>query len=263
MRVAVVGFGAIGRQLVAMQTPGSPVTIAQIVLSPRADAAALEAARGAAPDARVATDLDLSPEGRPDLVVECAGHAAVEQHVAPALAGGVPCVLASVGALHDAALLERLDAAARAGRTSLRLVAGAVGGLDALGSAGLGTLDRVRYVGRKPPRSWPAPADGSDPDAARTVFEGNAREAARAFPKNANVAAAVALAGVGFEKTEVALVADPAVARNVHRVEAWGAFGHLAVWIENDPLPANPKTSALALYSLARAVRDEARAVRF
>ena len=57
--------------------------------------------------------------------------------------------------------------------------------------------------------------------------------------------------------------ADPAVERNVHRVEAWGAFGHLAVWIENDPLPANPKTSALALYSVAGAVRDAARAVRF
>jgi aspartate dehydrogenase len=263
MRLAVVGFGSIGRQLVAMQPPDGPVRVAQVVLSPRADGAAHAAARAAAPDARVGTALDLSPDVRPDLVVECAGHAAVESHVAPALAAGVPCVLASVGALHDAALLERLDAAARAGGTSLRLVAGAVGGLDALGAAALGPLDRVRYVGRKPPRSWPAPADGSDPDAARTVFEGNAREAARAFPKNANVAAAVALAGLGFEATEVTLVADPAVERNVHRVEAWGAFGHLAVWIENDPLPANPKTSALALYSLARAVRDAARAVRF
>jgi aspartate dehydrogenase len=37
-------------------------------------------------------------------VVETAGHAAIEQHVLPALARGTPCVVASVGALSAAGL---------------------------------------------------------------------------------------------------------------------------------------------------------------
>ncbi len=91
-----------------------------------------------------------------------------------------------------------------------------MGGLDALAAARRAGLSSVSYVSRKPPAAWlgtPAErvADLSALTAAAAVFTGTAREAALAFPQNANVVAAIALAGLGFDETQVTLMADPAV----------------------------------------------------
>jgi len=258
-RIALVGCGAIGTAVLELLRDDPALQVTTVVVP--ADGA--EAARQAAPGARV---LAAVPAEGIDLVVETAGHAAIEQHVLPALERGTPCVVASVGALSAAGFAERLEAAAVAGRTQVQLIPGAIGAIDALAAARIGGLASVRYTGRKPPGAWKGtPAEqGRDLDAlaqATVIFEGSAREAALLYPKNANVAATVSLAGLGLDRTQVRLIADPATAENVHTVEAEGAFGSFELTMRNKPLAANPKTSALTVYSAVRALRNRVAAL--
>lgn len=268
VRLAIVGFGAIGRELARVLRADAQVQITQIVTTLQSTAPVRNSAAQLAPHALVLDELDLSPEHRPGLVAECAGHTAIVAHVIPALLAGIPCVVASVGALAEPGLFARLEDAATRGRARVQLISGAIGALDALDAARIGGLERVLYTGRKPPRSWEGtPAECvcalSRLTAPCVVFQGSARDAALAFPRNANVAATVALAGLGLDRTEVQLIADPGVERNLHRLEAWGAFGRLDLHMENLALPTNPKTSALTVYSLARAVRSSLAPVLF
>lgn len=258
-RIALVGCGAIGTSVLELLRGDPALKVVAIVVP----AEGIAAAQKAAPGAQVGSAV---PADGIDLVVETAGHAAIEEHVLPALARGTPCVVASVGALSATGFAEKLEAAAVAGRTQVQLIPGAIGGIDALAAARIGGLDSVRYTGRKPPQAWKGtPAEQGrnlDTLAHETViFEGSAREAALLYPKNANVAATVSLAGLGLDQTLVRLIADPATTENVHTVEAEGAFGSFALTMRNKPLAANPKTSALTVYSAVRALRNRVAAL--
>lgn len=263
MRIALIGCGSIGSALLELVQGDAGIDVAAIVVpADFAEQVRVVAAR-LAPGAIVTAAV---PERGIDLVIEAAGHAAVEQHVLPALTRGVPVILASVGALSAAGLPERLEAAARAGATQVQLIAGAIGAIDALAAARIGGLDTVRYTGRKPPHAWKdTPADGAHDLAAlqaeTVIFEGSAREAAALYPKNANVAATVSLAGLGLDRTTVRLIADPGLRENVHQVEAAGAFGHFELTMRNQALASNPKTSALTVFSAVRALRARVQAL--
>ena len=264
LRVSMIGFGAIGTGVLELTAHDRDLVFDSIVVSPRSRARAegwLQG-RAALQSAKVVDAVDLDHR-RPDLLVECAGHGAIKQHVLPALEAGVPCLIVSVGALAASGLAERLEASARRGGTQVQLLSGAIGAIDALAAARIGGLSSVRYSGRKPPVAWSGtPAqDAFDLDAiaeATLIFEGSARRAASLYPKNANVAATVALAGLGLDDTRVRLYADPAVAENVHHVEAEGAFGSFELTMRGKPLAANPKTSALTVYSVVRALGNRA-----
>ena len=79
----------------------------------------------------------------------------------------------------------------------------------------------------------------------KTFFESSARQAAPEFPQNANVVAAVALAGIGFDRTAVRLVVNPAGGGSRHRIEARGVFGQSSATIFARTLPENPKMRAI------------------
>jgi aspartate dehydrogenase len=249
----LVGFGAIGRTLVDRSAALPGMRLSHVVVRPRrvAETQAALTAMGHAAQA-----IDHVPEGA-RLLLECAGHAALEDHVLPALTRGVESAVVSVGALAEPGLPERLADAAARGNTHLHLLSGAIGGIDALAAARLGGLGTVVYTGRKPPSGWKGSAAEAELDLAMltqaaTFFEGSAREAARQYPKNANVAATLSLAGVGLDATRVRLIADPGVSENIHEVEARGAFGDFRLVMRGKPLADNPKTSALTVLSALR-----------
>ena len=263
--VVLIGFGAIGQAILQhlQRLPNPlPLRISHVVVRAERLAqvqAQLEAALGpsgaaassVAPQAVATVPLDAR------LALECAGHGALAEHVLPALARGTECALLSVGALAEAGLAERLAQAAGQGGTQLHLLSGAIGGIDALAAAARAGLDEVRYTGRKPPRGWQGTPAEAVVDLAglrepAVIFEGTAREAARLYPRNANVAATVSLAGLGLDATQVRLVADPGVSDNIHELSARGAFGELQLTLRGRPLPDNPKTSALTVLSALR-----------
>ena len=254
--VTLIGFGAIASSVFERMQSHAAVRITHVVVSP-ARVQEAQARLGTRAQAVTAVPDDAN------LVLECAGHRALLEHVLPALARGVECAVLSVGALSEPGLPEQLEAAAQQGGTQLHVLAGAIGGIDAVAAAKQGGLDEVIYTGRKPPLGWRgSPAEQVvDLDALReptVILQASAREAARLYPKNANVAATLSLAGLGLDRTQVRLIADPTVSENIHEFEARGAFGQMSVTLRGKPLAENPKTSALTVWSAVRFLHNRA-----
>lgn len=261
MHLGLIGYGNIARTLMAvLAREGAAVSRVSVVLR-RASAEAARAALAqdfAGPGA-VLTDTAALIAAAPDLVVECAGHGAVRDHATAVLRAGIETLIVSIGALADADLLAQLEAAAAQGGTRIILPAGAVGGIDILAALRLSGIKAVTYTGRKPPMAWagtPAQTllDLPGLTAETEFFTGNAREAATRYPRNANVAATLALAGLGFEATRVRLIADPAVTRNIHEYSVRAGAADYTIRIAGNPSPDNPKTSVTTVYSVAREI---------
>lgn len=193
---------------------------------------------------------------RSDLVIEAASAEAAPAIVTRALAARRTVLAMSVGGLLPIA--ARLRALTRRGG-QLLTPSGAIAGLDGIRAATLGGLRRVTLTTRKPPRALGLTGRVRRPI---TMFRGPAAQAVRRFPQNINVAATLALAGLGAARTMVRLVADPGVSRNVHEIDAVGEFGRLTVRAENRPSRRNPKTSALAILSAQAALQQLASAWR-
>ncbi len=266
VEVTLIGFGAIGRSVFDRLQGHAGLRVAHVVVSERS-LAATQAHVGAG--VWVGTQVPANAR----LALECAGHSALVQHVLPALARGVECAVLSVGALAAPGLPEQLEAAALAGQTQVHLLSGAIGGIDAIAAAKIAGLTSVTYTGRKPPSAWALQGAASTdleqkPQSASVdrlsvaiILEASAREAARLYPKNANVAATVALAGLGLDATQVRLLADPSVSENIHEIHAVGAFGEMRLEMRGKPLADNPRTSALTVLSALRFLHNRALAV--
>ncbi len=254
--LGMIGFGAIGRSLVDRLNKdlnGLDLTVTALVRH-------VPESQGIS-NLSFVTDVEALLRSKPELVVECASQEALAQHGPTVLMAGVDLVAASIGALSQTGFEQRLESAAQKGAAQLFLPAGAVAGIDGLSAAKLAGLTQVTYVSRKPPKAWKGThaetlCDLDSLEDETLLFEGTAREGSRLFPKNANVAATVALAGLGLDDTRIKVIADPKVNKNCHEVEAEGAFGTLSLRLANFPSPDNPKTSFLTILSLERAVRN-------
>jgi len=254
-KIAVIGCGAVAGYAAQHMDDSSRITVA--VINPGRENQAREVFGD---DVALVHSVGDIPEP-PDAVFDCAGHGALRQYGEQVLRSGIDLISVSAGALADQAFFDKLMSAAQDGSARLSIVSGAIGALDALSAASIGGLDSVVYRGRKPPNGWAgSPAENKLELSSLTEpavhFAGSARDAALQYPKNANVAASVALAGLGFDETTAELIADPGISENIHEVHAEGAFGHFEFRISGRPLPDNPKSSALTAMSVVRECRN-------
>lgn len=259
-KIALIGYGAIARiatEKLSEHDPDGKIRLVGILVrEPR-----VREIQALVDDTvRVVSTIDELIRLTPNMIVECAGQGAVAEYGEAVLRTGIDLMVISTGALADKDIRTRLTRAGDLSGAHMILPSGAIAGIDGLNSLRIGGLETVRYTSTKPPLAWKGtPADDNfdlESITERTVlFTGPASEAARDYPKNANLAATVALAGLGMEQTEIQLVADPAVApNNVGRIDATGSFGTLTVECRGLPAPDNPKTSATTALSLTYAI---------
>ncbi len=179
-----------------------------------------------------------------DVVFEAASQKAVNEYAEMALNSKKDIIIMSIGSLFDDDFKCRLEKLAKKNKCKIYLPSGAVCGIDGVLSASIEEIDEVTLVTTKPPKAL-----GKEFDKRTIVFEGSARDAVKKFPKNINVAANLSIAGIGFDKTKVEIVADPVATRNSHKILAHGKFGRLRAVVENMPNPNNPGSSYMASLS--------------
>lgn len=193
-----------------------------------------------------------------DVVVECAPAAILEEIAVPVLNAGKTLIVLSCGALLDHG--ELIELAERRG-AHIQVPTGALLGLDAVIAAAEGSINSVVMTTRKPVKGLlGAPyleangLDISNQTEAVRIFKGSAREAASGFPANLNVAVALSLAGVGPDKTQLEIWADPKLTRNTHSIVVDSDAAHLEMCIENVPTE-NPKTGRITSQSVVAMLR--------
>lgn len=263
--VTILGLGAIGLPVAAAVARGE---IAGLSLHSVA-ASSPERARDKLEQSGIAAEvIDLADTDRmADLVVECLPPGLFAPVATAVLVSGRTLLAASIGGLlrHP----EIIDLA-EAGSGRIILPSGALGGLDAVRAIARHPDASIRLVSTKPVSGFEQSTyldqmgiSLSNIIERTCLFEGSAAEGVRHFPKNVNVVAALALAGVGPVKTRLSLWADPALSANIHRVEAHSPLSRFTAEIANLPDPANPRTSAITAQSLLAAMANLTRGYQY
>jgi len=193
-----------------------------------------------------------------DIVVECLPPQIFRNIAISAIDAGKIFMPLSVGQL-----LDNWDVVERAKQTGARILVptGALLGLDAVRAAAEGTIRSVKMITRKPPNGLEGAPYLVERDISlqgltepRKIFDGSAREGARGFPANVNVAAALSLAGIGPDKTRLEIWADPSLNRNTHRIEVDADTARFSMTIEGVP-SENPRTGRIVPLSAIAALR--------
>ena len=251
IKISIIGFGSIGK-FVFKKLSEKNINIQSLICKPGREEIAKKAF-----GSRIEIKNDIDElDDLPDLILDCAGHDALKMFAAKALIKGINFITLSSGALSDEQILKDIQRSQKLGKSKFIIAKGAVGSLDILEAAKESEISNVEYIGRKPSKAW----KGSRAEKIINLnylqkksavhFTGNAREASKLYPKNANVAATIALMGIGFEKTKVTLIADDTISENVHELLISGEFGESQFKILGKPLPDNPKSSSLASMSI-------------
>lgn len=163
----------------------------------------------------------------------------------------------SIGAfITDEKIYSNYIALEKAKRQLIKFPSGAIGGFDAIHSIKQIGIISAKLTTTKPPivfreqRYIKENKINLSENEKTQVFKGNAKEAAKAFPRSINVGARLALATLGPEETSVEVYSDPFIKKNIHEIEIQSEVGVYRFSFQNNPSPTNPKTSWLAALSI-------------
>ncbi len=258
MNICIIGCGSIGRRLArALENMDEVENIHFIERKKeKVEALAEEIAK-----VKYADDFEDILE-KCQLVVETASQGAVKEYVPKALEKGKDVVVMSIGAFVDDDLREKCKLLAKQNNCKIYFPSGAICGIDGLSAASTEEIEEVILISYKSPKALKDlkyfAKQGiklGDIKKPKVVYEGFARDAVQHFPKNVNVAATIAIAGLGFERTRVKIIVDPKATRNTHRLIVKSKSGEIESWTTNLPFPENPRTSYLAALSVISAVK--------
>ena len=238
-KVGLIGCGAIGT-LIAEAIDRGIVECDGLILYDYNYEKAEQLMKSLTFPVKVVRSLEEMIKLKPSVIVEAASQQAAKEYAEKIAKADIELIVMSVGALLD------LDVRS----SKIHIPSGAIGGLDAIASAALAGIGEVVLTTRKNPRVL----DMNNREE-KLVYEGNAKEAVRLFPRELNVAATLALTA-SAEKVKVRIVSDPKVTRNVHEVKVKWKYGDMLLRFENEPHPENPRTSALAAWSAIRLLRE-------
>jgi len=238
-KVGIIGCGAIGT-LIAEAAGIGLVECDELVLYDYNTEKAEKLRKSLHFPVRVVKSVGEMIKLKPAVIVEAASQQAVREYTHEILTKNIELVVMSVGALLDLDLKSE----------KIHIPAGAIGGLDAISTAALAGIDEVILTTRKNPETL-----DMDNRQEELVYEGNAQEAVKLYPKEMNVAATLALT-IQPEKVKVKVISDPKVDRNVHEIRVKWRYGDMFLKFENDPHPENPGTSALAAWSAIKLLKE-------
>lgn len=259
-RIGLLGCGAIGTQIaLAVESGRIPAILTHVYDGSKDASTSLVEKLKNKPV--VVENSHLLSSHPIDIVVEAASQEAVKDVALSVLQNKRDLMIMSVGALLDESIYEILSDACKDFKKTIYLPSGAIAGLDGIKSI-KEEIESLSITTTKHPRSLKgakffenSEIDLDSINSKTTIFQGTAKESVSLFPANINVAALLSLCGIGSEKTQVTIVADPVTDKNTHHIVASGKFGKMTFTIENFPDPNNPKTSRLAILSAIETLR--------
>lgn len=236
--VGLIGCGAIGT-LIAQAIEQKIVKCSKLILYDYHKEKVELLKRSLQFPTTVVASVDEMLKLQPKVIVEAASQQAAREYMRRIVAADIDLIVMSTGALLG------LDVQS----SKVHVPSGAIGGLDAIASAALAGIDEVILTSRKNPKAL-----GMDNKVPKLVYEGDAEEAVKLFPREMNVAASLALT-VKPTRVNVQVLSDPKVQRNTHEIQLKWRLGEMFLRFANDPHPENPHTSALAAWSAIKLLK--------
>lgn len=187
---------------------------------------------------------------KPQIIIEAASVKACKDYAEKTLENKIDFFCLSASSFADKKFLKKIQFLSKKIKNKIYIPTGAIAGLDVISASSLSKeLKSVKLIQRKPPKALLSDDKIRSLKKEKILSNKTARNVCKEFPKNSNIAATLAICGLGFDNTKVIIIADPKINRNVAEIYAYGKFGKLKISLENNP-SINPKTSRLTAMSV-------------